>query len=842
MARPDDGKTEAERQLKLHVGLVCVVATAAAVVALYQLVHLDLTGDDLTRSFALAFMAALGVRINWQIRIRATVHAISWSETAIVLGLAVAPAPLVVLTTGTGVAIALLSMKRSPLKTAFGIAKSMLLAAGGGIALHALGWSPQNTDLQHVIGMIGLAYIVAVVLDELLTLPVIAMATGTPLRRLFWDDLGLRLTSALARFVIIGVTLVILQADPRLLLAVPPLVLSLHLLYSNQVKSRTEQQAWQRLARTTDALNVVDLDKVLTTAVTQATELFSADEVEIELRDAGRTVRGASGTITYDGPSGTPSEIAGTVLSARLEGHDRTADVGMLRLRFRGPVRLNEREQYTLRTFASALCTAVRNAQAYAELARVADEHAHAASHDALTGLANRRQLLDRGTEQLGTRHAEGVTALVLIDLNHFKEVNDTLGHAAGDQVLMQVAGRLRAAARDQDLVARLGGDEFAVLLRALPAPAIAAHRAEMLLNALHEPLDVDGMRISVEASGGIAAAPASGGVPELLRRADVAMYQAKRAGQRIATYAPARDTADLRRLTLGGELPRAVADHEFTVNFQPIVDLGSGEVTGAEALARWHHPRHGMIDPLRFIEAVERSGMLPAFAEAILDQALVAAVTWRSAGFDLPVSVNVSPRSLLDARFPGAVLARLQAHDFPPDRLVLELTETLTLSQLDVVDRVLSRLRDSGIRLALDDFGTGYSSLSLLSRIPVHELKIDRSFVTAMESSAEAAAVIRSTLDLGRSLDLAVVAEGVESEPQRRALWSLGCAAGQGHLFARPLPAGALLAALQRGSGGRPGTLATPLHDTGAVIRLSTPGRRQPARNRPTGLPHLPA
>lgn len=180
MARPDEGKTEAERQLTLHVGLVCVVALAAAVVALYQLVRLDLTGDDLTRSVALAFMAALGVRINWQIRIRATVHAVSWSETAIVLGLAVAPAPLVVLTTGTGVAIALLSLKRSPLKTAFGIAKSMLLAAAGGVALHGLGWSPQDTDLGNAIGMIGIAYVVAVVLDELLTLPVIAMATGTP--------------------------------------------------------------------------------------------------------------------------------------------------------------------------------------------------------------------------------------------------------------------------------------------------------------------------------------------------------------------------------------------------------------------------------------------------------------------------------------------------------------------------------------------------------------------------------------------------------------------------------------------------------------------------------------
>ncbi|MFG3710519.1 putative bifunctional diguanylate cyclase/phosphodiesterase [Micromonospora sp. NPDC049460] len=839
MTRPNTGKTEAERRLTLHVGLVCVVATVAVVVSLHALTELDLSGEDLALSLSLIFMAALGVTIKWRIRIRATVHAISWSETAIILSLAVAPTSLVVLTTGLGVAIALLLIKLPPLKAAFGVAKSMLLAAGAGATLHALGWPPSPTEFPHVVGLIGLAYAVAVVLDELLTLPVIALATGTRLGHLFREDLGMRLTSAAARFVLIVTTLLILRADPRLLLAVPPLVLSLHLLYSNRVKARTEQQAWQRLARTTDALNVVDLDKVLTTAVTQAAELFSADEVEVELRDGGRTVRGGAGSITYDGPAGEPTATDGTVVPAALEGHDRTADVGVLRLRFRGPVQLSEREQYTLRTFASALCTAVRNAQAYAELARVADEHAYAATHDALTGLANRRHLLDQGTEHLNTRHADGVTALVLIDLNHFKEVNDTLGHAAGDQVLVQVAERLRTAAQEGDLVARLGGDEFAVLLRGLPAPAVAAHRAETLLATLHEPFDLDGMRISVEASGGIAAAPATGGMPELLRRADVAMYQAKRAGQRTSTYAPTRDTADLGRLTLGGELPRAVADHEFTVNFQPIVDLGSGQVTGAEALARWRHPVHGVIDPLRFLEAVERSGLLPAFAEAILDEALLAASAWREAGFDVPVAVNVSPRSLLDARFPGSVLARLRAHDLPPDRLVLELTETLTLSQLDVVDRVLSRLRDEGVRLALDDFGTGYSSLSLLSRIPVHELKVDRSFVTAMEGSAEAAAVIRSTLDLGRSLGLDVVAEGVESEPQRRALWELGCTAGQGHLFARPMPANTLLAAFRRGSGGSPGALAPPLHDAGAVIRLA-PGRRQGGRGRADR--HLPA
>ncbi|MDX5456867.1 EAL domain-containing protein [Micromonospora tulbaghiae] len=774
---------------------------------------------------------ALATIIKTPVRIRSTTVAFAWVETAIVIGLAVAPASWLILATGIGVACGSVT-RLAPIKTAFGVAKHTLVAGGSTLVILLLGeaWPPREP--LHIVLLLGVVYLVAAVLDDVLAIPVIALASGTPVVRQFRTDLDLRVAGFAVRFLVAACTVLILRADPRLLLAVPPLVLSLHLAYSARIRTRTEQQAWQRLARATDALNVVDLDQVLTTAVTEASELFSADEVEIELRDGGRTVRGNGTDIAYDGTAPQPSAVDGQVMPVPLEGHDRTDDVGVLRLRFAGPVELSEREQYTLRTFASALCTAVRNAQAYAELARIAEDHAYAATHDALTGLSNRRHLLDEGSAQLTTRHADGVTALVLIDLNHFKEVNDTLGHGAGDRVLIQVAERLRGAARPDDLVARLGGDEFAVLLRGLPAPAVAAHRAEALLAALHDPLDLDGMRISVEASGGIAVAPATGGMAELLRRADVAMYQAKRAGQRVATYAPARDTADLSRLTLGGELPRAVADHEFTVNFQPIVDLAGGEVIGAEALARWHHPTHGLIDPLRFLEAVERSGLLPAFAEAILDQALIAAGSWRDAGFDLPVSVNVSPRSLLDARFPGAVLARLRAHDLPPDRLVLELTETLTLSQLDVVDRVLSRLRDSGVRLALDDFGTGYSSLSLLSRIPVHELKIDRSFVGAMETAPEAAAVIRSTLDLGRSLDLTVVAEGVENEPQRRALWELGCAAGQGHLFARPLPAAALLAALQRGHGGRTGALAPALHDAGAVIRL--PGRRA-GRTRPS-------
>jgi predicted signal transduction protein with EAL and GGDEF domain len=374
--------------------------------------------------------------------------------------------------------------------------------------------------------------------------------------------------------------------------------------------------------------------------------------------------------------------------------------------------------------------------------------------------------------------------------------------------------------------VARLGGDEFAVLLVGLTAPAVAMSRAQAVLAALDGPIDVDGMKLSVEASAGVATAPSSGGVGELMRRADVAMYQAKRDRQPVVRYDRALDTADIAALTLGGDLARAIAEHQFTVNFQPIVDLGTGEAIAAEALARWHHPDRGDLAPDRFLDAIERSGQLAAFAEAVLDQALAAARSWADAGFSLAVAVNVSPRSLLDPSFPDVVAGRLAALDVAPESLIVELTETVTLSQLSVVDDVLSALRLLGVRLALDDFGTGYSSLATLARVPVYELKIDRSFVAAMHDSAPGA-VVRSTIDLGRSLGLHVVAEGVESEDQRRRLWELGCPTGQGHLFARPMPAHRLLAALRRGCGGRPGTLAPPLHEAGAVIRMPI-GRRQ--------------
>jgi len=835
--RSDDGT---DQRLLPLLGLVAVCAGIPLALSLLDIVHKPPTsGLEVATLAGMIFMITLATIVKAPIRIRSTTHAIAWVETAIVVGVAVAPTSWVVISTGLGVAIAALIDRLPRVKLVFNVSKNMLVAAAAGTALQLAGWSRSLESIPEMVGPLATAYVTAALLDEAIAIPVIALASRSKISSKFRDDWDLRLSGLVVRFVVAVLTVAIYKVDVRFLVGVPPLALGLHVAYSARVRARAERQAWQRLAHATDALNVVDLDTVLRTAVAQAADLFSADEVEVELSAAGRTVRGNSEVVSHDGNGEPPSDVVGSVIPMPMVGHDGS-EVGTLRLRFHGQIQLSEREQYTFRTFASALCTAIRNASAYAELNRVAEEHAYAATHDALTGLANRRHLLEQGAERLARRHAEGVIALLLIDLNHFKEINDTLGHPAGDRVLTEVADRLRDTAGEEDLVARLGGDEFAVLLTGLPAPAIAAHRAEALLAALHEPISLDGMRLSIEASGGIAVASGSGGMAELLRRADVAMYQAKRNGRRTAIYTPTRDTADVGRLALGGDLSRAVAEHEFTVNFQPIVDLGTGEVVAAEALTRWQHPAKGIIDPIRFLETIERSGLLPAFAEAVLDQSLIAIGTWRDAGFDLPVAVNVSPRSLLDARFPSSVLARLRAHDLPPDRLILELTETLTLSQLEVVDRVLSQLHDAGVRLALDDFGTGYSSLSVLSRIPVHELKIDRTFVMQMETSNEAAAVVRSTVDLGRSLGLAVVAVGVESEPQRRALWELGCAAGQGHLFARPMPSARLLAALHRGAGGRPGSLAPPLHDEGAVVRLAQ-GRRSGGR-RGDRLPHLPA
>ncbi|GAA0428048.1 hypothetical protein Aca07nite_34660 [Actinoplanes capillaceus] len=831
MTRTRGDENVTDQRLRLLIGLVVVLGVCAT--AGFLAYALSLPGPPPHPLVLAVFGAGLIIanRVRVHVRVKSNVDSNTWGEVPVLIGLTLIPAPWVVFCTIAAITVIRCLSWLGPQKTAFGIAKGALTTGAAAAVFLAFDVQPDLVQPPFPVLPIVAALIAFIVVDHLAFVPVLSVATGGGLWQVALHDwttkLILHLGELAATLIVVGVLAT--GTNPLLLLVVPLVVVCMHLWQSRSVRTREERESWQRLAKATDELNAVDLTQVLHSATTRAAQIFSAVEAAIDL--AARTVRATETHVLADGPLlvTTPSPPDETTVD--LVAHDGSVRVGVLRLRFGGTVRLTEVEQYKLRTFASAVCTAIRNAQAYAELARIAAENAHAAAHDPLTGLANRRRLYEHADRLFRSTAHTGLFALLLIDLNHFKEVNDTLGHAAGDEVLRQVAGRLRDAAAPGDLVARLGGDEFAVLLTALPTPALAGHRATGMLAALDAGIEVEGMQLTVEAAGGIALAAGTGSVEELMRRADIAMYQAKRAGEPTVVYAHARDTADLDRLVLTGELRRAVAEHEFTVDFQPIVDLGSGEVVAAEALARWRHPQQGNLTPVQFLETVERSGQLPAFADAVLEQSLLALQTWREAGFDLPVAVNVSPRSLLDPTFPAAVLARLSRHDVPANRLVLELTETLTVSQLDVVERTLAELRNAGVKLAIDDFGTGVSSLSVLSRIPVHQLKIDREFVAGVETSTEAAAVIRTTVDLARNLHLTVVAEGVESEPQRHALWQLGCTAGQGHLFARPYSAVRFLSVLRRGSGGRPGVLAVALHDAGSVVRL--PVRR---------LPNLPA
>jgi diguanylate cyclase (GGDEF)-like protein len=397
------------------------------------------------------------------------------------------------------------------------------------------------------------------------------------------------------------------------------------------------------------------------------------------------------------------------------------------------------------------------------------------------------------------------------------REVNESLGHAAGDRVLVEVARRLTTVAGPTDLVARMHGDVFAVLLGDIASPRDARDRATALLASLAQPVEAGGVLVRVEATAGLAERPAgdpTGAVTmvELLRRADVAVRQAKRGGPRVARFDPARDPADVDALVLGGELARALAQREFVVCFQPVVNLATGRMTGAEALTRWHHPKRGTLDPRRFIDAIEHSGLLLQFEESVLDQALGAATRWRKAGIRAVVAVNVGPRSLLDPDYPRLVLDLLSRHGLAGADLVLELTESLSLEDLEFADPALAQLRAIGVRLALDDFGTRSSPMAMVTRVPECDLKIDLSFVEAMDRSAEALAVVRATVELGRALGRVVVAEGVEREDQRLALWRMGCPAGQGHLFARALPVDEFLRLVLEGVGGEAGRLARPL------------------------------
>jgi diguanylate cyclase (GGDEF)-like protein len=413
------------------------------------------------------------------------------------------------------------------------------------------------------------------------------------------------------------------------------------------------------------------------------------------------------------------------------------------------------------------------------------------ASHDALTGLPNRALFRDRTDQAIRQATRERTpAALLLLDLDRFKEVNDTLGHHYGDQLLVQVGERLRATLRAVDTVARLGGDEFAMLLPRITTAEGAVRVAGKLLTALEKPFTLEGLTLDVEASIGVAIHPDHGSDPdELLQRADIAMYAAKESHAGFVLFDPTLDQHSPRKLVLLGELRRAIEQEQLVLHYQPKVDAHTGQLLGVEALVRWQHPDHGLVPPGEFIPLAERTGLIAPLTHYVLDAALHQCRDWRRAGHELAVAVNVSPRRLLDLAFPDEVAATLATWDVPARLLVVEITESTIMADPTHALEILGRLNRMGVGLSIDDFGTGYSSMAYLKSLPVHELKVDRSFVTHMTSNTSDAVIVRSTVDLGRNLGLRVVAEGVEDPATRDQLDALGCDAIQGYYVSRPVP-----------------------------------------------------
>jgi diguanylate cyclase (GGDEF)-like protein len=451
-------------------------------------------------------------------------------------------------------------------------------------------------------------------------------------------------------------------------------------------------------------------------------------------------------------------------------------------------------EDINLAALACATATVVaallRLALSFREVRALAESRRQATT-DELTGLPNRRYFYERLRDELATAEAQGSPLTLLVaDLDGFKELNDTLGHHAGDLLLQQIGPRLLDALSARDTLARLGGDEFAVLLPGSDCDEAVAV-VERMRAILDDPFTIRGLTLHVAASVGIASFPEHADDGDtLVRRADVAMYQAKESRSGWEIYVAARDLHSRDRLQLMGDLRRAIDDNELELHYQPKLDVESNEVHGVEALVRWRHPTRGLLGPMQFIPLAERTTLMRPLTLRVLDNALAQSRRWRDEGLDLSVAVNLSVPNLLDTKLPGDVHELLTRHGVPPQRLILEVTENVILADPARVIEILTALKQFGVRLSLDDFGTGSSALAYLKRLPVDELKIDKSFVIGMESSPADEAIVRSTTELAQRLGLRVVAEGVETEDALARLEDAGCEEVQGYFLQRPVPA----------------------------------------------------
>lgn len=774
---------------------------------------------------ALAFFIAEFVLVHYEHRRES--HSISFSGIPLAIGLfTLQPALLIAVGVGARV-IAFGAVRRQPL-----LKLSTNLAATG------LEITTAVCVFRLLVDQLGIpswaAAFLAVIASDLVSAFFISAAISAYTRTFAVDvgAIGAGTLEATGNVCLALLTLVLFEAEPASLLLLAALLPVVFVSYRVHARLREQHQNLAELYEFSQSISEAVLeDEVSETLLRGVRELMHAETAWLWVEgddDSITAVRSADGRalaeqVAGDGPEGvlhSTAHAAGSPLLARA-GEGSAVATALARLGVReallapvaqtsgraatvvaadrtGDVRsFTEQDLTFFATLANHASASLENSRLLDRLREEAATNEYQATHDLLTGLPNRHAFQDHINAALAQHRVAGV---VLIDLDRFKEINDTLGHHNGDLLLKEVGGRLRTVLREGDVVARLGGDEFGVLLTGVTSAAAAMTTARAIPNAFDRPFDVGGMTIAVDASVGLAVSPDHGTeAATLLQRADVAMYSCKANASGVEMYRPETDENSAARLMLATELRMAIETEELEVYFQPQVELKSGHPMGAEALVRW--PRmQGVINPAELVSLAEHTGLIRPLTRHVLTAAARACRQWWDLGWPIRVSVNFSARTLVDEGLVDEIAAVLAGANLPPNGLCVELTETTIVAERHRVVPVLERLRGLGISIAIDDFGTGYSSLAYLARLPVDEIKIDKSFVMDMSTDSNADAIVRTILDLAVNLGLPVVAEGIETEEARATLAERGCAFGQGYFFSRPVPPSEFLEWLQRG------------------------------------------
>ena len=853
-----DGASPSPRRFRVLMALVIGTGALSVLSALPAVV-----GGDVPAAWRLGLAAALfvlGDTCLLKIRFGHNNQSFTWAETAMVVGLVLVPAPWLRLVGPLAVGVAHTAARRPPLKVAF---NAMSLATEALLARQALvAVAPAGTEVTEVRLWVGLVLAAATlfVWNAVTVSAAVALSQGLRLRDVYLKGLLLNFL-VWAGNTAVGVLLVAMSGSPASIVVFPALVAMLYLSYRSYLRAMNERDTWEVLQTTSRDLLRTEPREVARVVLDRAPALFQAEFVELLVVDGEpgthAVVHRWTGSPPIEENTGDPETLAGAfwprVLSEReafqvvasqaparlrsdLEAHGLEACtiapllsqrgcLGTLRIGFRGDVTLGEREMQVLTTFANHVGSALHNTHLIEELRAQALQ-------DPLTGLPNRTLLLDRLSHALKRlRRRRAGVAVLFCDVDRFKVVNDSLGHQAGDELLIEVARRIESGLRAGDTATRFGGDEFVVVCEDVRDEAQATEVAERLAASLAEPFLLRGEDIYLTASVGVAVTTDPDDDPMVLvRDADAAMYEAKALGRaRCAVFDnPMRERA-VARLEVENDLRRAIERGELRVHYQPNVRIDGLQTIGAEALVRWERPGRGLVAPSEFIALAEETGLIVPLGRFVLQEACRQVAEWMADGLvddTFTISVNLSPHQL---RSPGVldhVHDALGSSGINASQLCVEVTESALVDDSRGATETIRRIHGLGVRIAIDDFGTGYSALSYLHLLPVEILKIDRSFVGRLGPDPRDRAVITGLVDLAHALSLSVVAEGVETPEQLADLAAMNCDIAQGYYFAKPQAAPAIRALLraETNRNGRGRRAAAPTAGAAPVLPVAPP------------------